>query len=393
MERMATRHGTQTVVVAILASLAMLVTSCSSSSASGTSHKLVKTIDIPYIDSVTGPGAGYRLDTQVITQMFANEYNSTHKSTKIKITTLDPAGNGSQAIADFRQAVLSDPPFILCGLSADCTPIAALANRAKVPLIGLLSSVNSIATQNRPWVFDPWPSFVTDNTFALSSWERMESHKIKSVVIASDDGFIATVAQAKATRTALKTLGLRLASSITFPTGETNFAPIAERIASIHPEGIVISATPPEAAGLARALRAAGITTPLLFEQACFGNGFSAIGNAADGSYGWNAFEANGTSAATRSYVAGFERLSGGVPPAFGNGYDALELLSAALHKVKLNAPNITTVRNDLRKALGKVSVTGTTGATISFNSRGIVDTPPVFLRIGPNGSLTGIKP
>lgn len=176
------------------------------------------------------------------------------KGRRIEISTCNTQSNANVAVACARQAVTEKVTAVVASgstLSALETPILA---QAGIPTIGFHSFGNPIDWTN-PFVFPLVGGTAT--TYMSIPFAMKKLGKKRFVIVHQDVPSAFT--NAKLVRNAARVAKLPVVGVIVMPGATTDFAPIAQRLRELNPDGVVLINSPGVSGGLIRSATTLGV--------------------------------------------------------------------------------------------------------------------------------------
>jgi branched-chain amino acid transport system substrate-binding protein len=326
-----------------------------------------RTVTIPVIVPLTGPGAEYGAGDKLAVLMAFDEVNA-HGGIdgyKLKADIYDDGSVATQSAGIMHGLVANSLAILGPNLSTTCKAAFPIANASGVVAISSSISDASILAQNRPWTFNV---FLPGNTVEKAAADKFVAmKKPKTVVAIVDRDEIASSAQATFLLDALQGDGVKLVRRIDVSEQQATYGSEADAAKALKPDMLVVSAYPDPSGAIVKALRGAGMNQPILFTITSITPDSLRIGGSAM-TNGWAMVEAwpGIGNARKRTFDENFEKLSKGlVPePTAPYMYDTAMLLAAGLKSsgvLKSNAP-LDQRRTMLRDALAHQHVAGVTG-------------------------------
>lgn len=280
----------------------------------------------------------------------------------------DNAGTKTQAIALVTKQVTSDGVVAILGPqnSGLALPAAPVANDLKVPLLGLAGS--AAIAQSGPWSFILLES--PEASIAQPVKLLAEKLKVKTIGIVFDRANDSSVGIKNALEAGMKARGIKVTASEGVTSQDTNFAPLATKLANTDMDALYIESPPTTIANIIIQAKQAGLDPRV--KIICSSNAatpqFVKVGGAAvDGVYYTTYyFVGQGTPENTR-FVELYRKQVGSDPDAFAAmGYNGMMLLATAIRNA---GPGLD--RDKVRAALASLrdvpSVMGT--GRFSFGS------------------------
>jgi len=210
---------------------------------------------------LSGPMASYsgpflREGTEIAIQRI-NETQMLGKDRSLKVIIEDNAGDRNQAISLMNRFATSDNALAVLGVYGSylSLPTAPVANELKIPFLAIAASPAIV--QSGPWSFilieQPDSSMKIEAQFAA---ERL---KVKSAALVFDRANDASVRLKDAFAKYFKERGGVVVSEDGISAQDTNFAPIATKIANEKIDALFVESVPSVAANFLVQVRQAGL--------------------------------------------------------------------------------------------------------------------------------------
>ena len=210
---------------------------------------------------LSGPMASYsgpflREGTEIAIQRI-NETQMLGKDRTLKVIIEDNAGDRNQAISLMNRFATSDNALAVLGVYGSylSLPTAPVANELKIPFLAIAASPAIV--QSGPWSFilieQPDSSMKIEAQFAA---ERL---KVKSAALVFDRANDASVRLKDAFAKYFKERGGVVVSEDGISAQDTNFAPIATKIANEKIDALFVESVPSVAANFLVQVRQAGL--------------------------------------------------------------------------------------------------------------------------------------
>lgn len=201
---------------------------------------------------------------------------------------------------------------------------------AQIPMLGTALSVPGL-TAFRPFLWRV--SLASDRTIPPSVAAAASATGASTAYVIYTTDNIFTVAENEVFESSISADGLGLLGDSGFLTGQVDLSSVVAAVKRADPQLICISAEAGDAVRLLRLLRAAGLDQPIVG-----GSGFnsssviSGAGAAANDLYLGSSWQSQSPVAASRTFVANFERAYGVAPDQFAaEAYAGMEVLRAAV--------------------------------------------------------------
>ena len=343
---------------------------------------------------LSGPMASYsgpRLSAGA--EVAVERVNATHMlgdGRTLKLLMEDNAGDKSQAISLTNRFATIDKVVAMFGVygSTLALPVAPVANGLKMPFLAIAAS--PAISKAGPWSFTLITSATEDVLIARFAAERLH---IKSLAIVFDRTNDSSVRIREAIEALMKAANVKIVSADGISPADTNFGPLATRIAGEPIDALFIESVPPVAANLFIQIRQAGLDpkVKLLAGAQVDTPVFTQIGGAAvDGVYFPSIYRPDFPSAENTAFVAAYHKRANAVPDPVGAwAYASTMLLARAIHDAGPGAD-----REKVRTALAGLrevpSVLGT--GNYSFDADRVGSFEEVLVRI-ENGAPKIVTP
>jgi branched-chain amino acid transport system substrate-binding protein len=159
---------------------------------------------------------------------------------KIRIIEGDTAGDKAQTISLINQFARRDKAVLLLGptTSVEAVSGAPVSNALQIPMISTSSSAEILDAG--PWSFKVGAQ-ATQTTGRLGRY-AVEKLGVKKAVIVFDQGNEGYIAQKNAMRDAMKAAGAQIAGEEGIQASDSNFLPLATKIASMGGDAVFIAA-------------------------------------------------------------------------------------------------------------------------------------------------------
>jgi branched-chain amino acid transport system substrate-binding protein len=270
----------------------------------------------------------------------------------LKVLVEDDAADKSQVINLTNRFVTRDQVSVLLGppttvLAAAAAPVA---NNLETPIVTI--AVADVITQTGPWVFKLYMS--PDAAMTAVARHAVDALKVKRLAIVFDRGNDASVGQKNVFKAYLEKDGVQIVAEEATQVGETNFVPLATKLASLDPDALFLATTAEVGANIVIQTKRAGLNP----KAAILGNNnFSTPayartgGKAVDGTVYPADYFAGLPSDENKQFVAAFRKLTGKDPDSFSAAaYVGLRVVAEAIKRAGPNAD-----RTKIRDAIGAI--------------------------------------
>ncbi len=238
-------------------------------------------IKVGFIAPFSGPMATYGFAVKIPAKMAEEDINASGgiNGSPLQLVIEDSPFDAKQAVTVMRKLAEQDKVFAIAGpyATAEFEVAAPLANDLKV-----VSASNAmkpgIAAANRPWSFQ---MNVQDSVITPPAIEAFKKANpgVKSVVLVGDTKQSVTDYMMKDLfPKLLPQAGLKIASTVTYEGGTTDFSAIVTKIKNQNPEGIALAGMMPEAIGIAKELQRQQVKVPVVTSSHLIGGPVAELG-------------------------------------------------------------------------------------------------------------------
>ncbi|MDE2584880.1 MAG: ABC transporter substrate-binding protein [Betaproteobacteria bacterium] len=321
-------------------------------------------IKIGVAEALTGGAAQYGVSIRNGFQLAADEINAKGgiNGNKIQLVIEDEQGKKEEGINVFKKLIFQDKVLMIFGPTLSNSMFAAgpVANAAKTVVFGTSNTANGI-TDIGPYVFRN--SVMESDVLPVTVATATKYYKLKhvAVIYGNDDAF--TKSGYDVFKKVLEDQKLPVTTTETYVKGDVDFKAQLTKIKATNPDAVVCSCLAEEAANIMLQARGLGIKVPFIG-----GNGFNspklfeASKLAGEGTFIGSPWANTNPAPANKAFVAAYVKKYGVEPNQFAaQGYDALNVVAAALHEVKLSG-DIVADREALKNVLPKATINGATG-------------------------------
>ncbi|MGZ5866487.1 MAG: ABC transporter substrate-binding protein [Xanthobacteraceae bacterium] len=237
---------------------------------------------------------------------------------KLKVLIEDDAADKNQAISLTNRFVTRDHVSILLGPPTTVLASAAapVANSLDTPILTI--AVADVVTQVGPWVYKLYMS--PDAAMTAVGQYATDKLKVKKVALVYDRANDASVAQKNVFKDYVTKKGVEIVAEETTQVGETNFAPMATKLASLAPDALFLATTAEVGANIVIQSRRAGLADSV---KILGNNNFSTPayartgGKAVDGTIYPADYFAGLPTEENKAFVEAFRKLTGKEPDSF----------------------------------------------------------------------------
>lgn len=329
--------------------------------------------------SLTGGTADFGITTKNGIDLAVEEINNSGGvlGKKIRISIQDDRSDPAEAKTAVTKLVMQDHVSAVIGEVASTRTLAAapVCQQAGVPMI-TPSSTNPEVTKRGDFIFRV--CFIDDFQGFICAKFAVQNLKLKTAAVMRDTKNDYSVGLADAFAKTFKSMGGSIVTDVSYSAGDTDFSSQLTKIRGTNPQIIFVPGYYGDVGLIARKARQLGITVPLLG-----GDGWDSsslipnAGNALEGSYFSNHYDAAMGGAEVKAFIAAYHKKFGNDPNALAAlGYDALKIMAAAIKRAG------STDGPKLRDAIASTkNYPGVTG-TITINAERNAIKPGVILQI-----------
>ena len=355
------------VVVLMIASLIMGGATYAqvSSQMEGLSGDITIGVVLPLTGALAAP---YGLPMQQGFELAREEINNSGKLGDAKITfiTEDDRGNIEDAVEAYNKLIHQDDVSVILGPanSSQVREAFPIAQQNRVVAISSLSSASGLSAIGD---FNFRISLTTD--VLVPGGIRITQEKLRYTKVATiyDDMDLYSTDSNKVVREALTANGVKILTTETYQTGETDFSPQLTRIKETNPDAIFISALAPEMIEIMIQARQLGIPTdvPLVVPDLTVDE-VEAAGDAAEGAITFTSWTSTADTPGNQDFVQNYRAKQNSEPsPWAAQSYAALYILAEAIANAQ---PTDATA---IRDALANTKDFDTILGKFSFNAVG----------------------
>lgn len=349
-----------------------------------------KSVKIGALLPLAGVVAGWGQQQLAALKMAEEEINASGGigGLPLEIISYDYASKPEESINLAKRLALNDKVLSINGptLSSSCEVMFPVINRLNIATISAACAAPGLAAKNRPWAFRNL--LTSDKTLGPGVKKWVEVNKINKAMIAYDKQQVVCKGEGEGVFPALlKQQGVSLIESITFLTGDVDFSAQVTKIKSLNPDGLLMCAGYPEAAGITKELRRQGYNKPLMGGITIGVPDYIRLaGGVAEGVWTATNAWADDPNPKVQKFVNEFSKRSGGLKPNSGafRIYDNIYIT-----KMIIETSEVTNRPEDLEKDREKIregwanlkNYQGVSGL-ISINKDGDAEGEPVTLII-----------
>jgi branched-chain amino acid transport system substrate-binding protein len=304
----------------------------------------------------SGKGASYGQQQQNAINMFLEKYADLGgKAGKLKLVIYDTRGENTDAINLTRKLIDSDQVIAIIGpqFSAEAEVAFPLAVRGETPMVTPMAAKAGIAAANRPWAFRF--ALTTENVYRplLDIWlKRHQATPIKKVLIFMDAKDAVSSFDGKTIfPNLLKAHGIEILDTVSFQTGDIDYAAQVTRAKALNPDGLVVSALYNEAGHAVAEIRKQGMKQPIIAGVGVNDPRFIQIGGAgAEGVLTGSDFFAANPEPKVAAWVSDYDKRYSQKPSnASAEMFDTLYLMRECIKSTGIDGSTAKTDRVKLR--------------------------------------------
>jgi branched-chain amino acid transport system substrate-binding protein len=353
-----TRRSTSRVIAILTVPLLLAACSSTSSSTSGTSSSSSKLGDLTIASSnpMTGDSGYYGADKVKGMQLAVDEVNAAGgvNGRQVKLLINDDAGQPTQGASLAAKECANTDILAVIGHWNSSVTLAAVPiyDRCKLPSINDDTTVKLSGIS--PYSFRVFATGEVEGAL-LAQFAWTKGYRQTAVVYDTNDyGITLSDAYSKA----FKALGGKIVLSDAYVEGNKNFAPDAQKVQSSKADSTFIAGYYVETALIAKAIRAAGITGPLMGGDGVDAPQLTQLGGSAvEGMVFVDDYAAELQSRENTAFVAKWQAKYGSNPDTFAAlAYDSANLLIEAM---KSGATDRDAIQKWLKSLPNFVGVTG----------------------------------
>lgn len=253
-------HGRSGVAAAALAVVALLITACgSSTSGRGAGGALADgaPITIGVSTVATGPLAINNQVTKGLSAYFAfRNANGGIDGRQVELDVVDSQGTVAGGAASVRQLLGSDPFGVFVLSTAPFTGAQSVLKSAPDVPVFVLANGSVVKSSGLPNAFGMFTDYTTESYVGIKTLAGQGRKKIALVYDPTIGEDAARHAPAEAGKYGVEVIEIPL------PATTTNFAPVAQSLASAGADGIVFQVVAQSIVGTMKAVRNAGMDLP-----------------------------------------------------------------------------------------------------------------------------------
>jgi branched-chain amino acid transport system substrate-binding protein len=320
---------------------------------SGAAYAQGKEITVGVFNATTGVYAFGGVPIQNAMRMAVEEANKQGLpgGAKIRIVEGDTAGDKGQTITLINQFARRDNAVLLLGptTSVEAVSGAPVSNTLKIPMISTSSSAEILDAG--PWSFKVGAQ-ATQTTGRLGKY-AVEKLGAKRTLLVFDQGNEGYIAQKNAMRDGLKAAGGQVVAEEGIQAADSNFLPLATKIAAQNPDAVFIAAPAELSANFFIQLLQAGVSpkTRFLGPASLASQGFiKAGGKAVENAYVVADYAATSNNPVNAAFTAAYKARYGVAP----DNWAAMGYSTALIGLNALRAAGPNPTREAVRAELAK---------------------------------------
>lgn len=351
-----------------------------------------KPVTIGAIEILTGPNSKYGLSIKNgfdLALAKLNKSGGVLGGRPLAIAYEDSAGDKDQALNAARELIGAKKVPLLLGptLSNEMFAVGPVANQRKIPIVGTSTTANGI-TAIGPYVFRTSLPESDVVPVTLRTAQKKLGIKKVAVMYGNDDAF--TKSAYEVMKAALKKLGIKVLTTETFGSKDTDFSAQLTKIKSLSPDAIVVSALVEAGIGILLEKKALGFPASV---HVIGGNGLNSpqvpkvAGDAANGTLVGSPWFISKPSKANQEFVKAYHAKYNADPDQFAaQAYDTLFIVAKAINKAGAADPQ------KIRDALTTTTYDGVMGPFSFTKTRDPADTSGVVVIEMENGKFQLFK-
>ena len=331
---------------------------------------------------LTGFASGFGGNQKIALDLAEKEINAAGGigGKKVKVILYDTESKGETSILGFRKLATQDEVLAILGpfLSTECEVCFPLANRYKVVSFSASAAKPGLAAGNRPYGFTNSTTDMDIMPPAVKKWQA--TYNVKKVCIITDikDALNKSTGEV-VFPTICKQLGIEIIGTATFVTGEMDFSAQVSNFKGLNPDGVMISGTLADAAGIVKEAAKQAMKKPFIGGVAIQAPKFLELGGKdAEGTYTGASFFTGNPLSKRKAFVEDYKKASGGPEPNpfAANMHENLYIMKELIEKtgVTNKKSDLASDREKIMKGLTTLkNFSGVTG-TFSMKPEGTVE-------------------
>jgi len=365
-----------------------------SNSASNTSKPAEKAdFVIGAVFDITGNSSSLGIPERDSVQMLVDDTNAKGgiNGHRIKLVMLDNKSTESESALAIKRLIEQDKVLAIIGASSSGPSMAMvpIAQEQKVPLVSAAASIKIIEpAADRKWVFK---TAQNDALVASRVVKYLKSKNFNNVAFMLVNSTFGESGLAEFKKVADQEK-INIVSTQKFEASDTNMTAQLTKIKDSKPDAIIVWATPPSASNVAKGFKQLGLTIPQIQSHGIGNKTF--IDQAGDSSNGVvfpigkllvaeGLPESDSQKSVLTQYAKDYEAKYGPRSTFGGHGYDAMNMVIAALKKAGDN-PSRELVRDQLEQLKDFKGISGVFNMSASDHN-GLKEDALVMVKIVDN--------
>ncbi|MFT5702163.1 MAG: branched-chain amino acid transport system substrate-binding protein [Desulforhopalus sp.] len=309
----------------------------------------------------------------------------------VKFITIDNTSTVEQSVSGALKLISRDKVLGVVGpnASSNAIPVGGICASFKTPMI-TPTSTNPATTKNRPFVFRS--CFLDDFQGEAMAKFAIKEFGAKKAAVLFDKNNAYPKGLAKFFKKAFEE-EQGDGSVVSFAAYESNSSDLSPQLAQIVGSEAQVLFLPQyahELPSILKQIRDAGWDKPILGGDAWESSELmKTCGDLCKGLFFSSHFSPYGAKGESLAFVKEYEKKTGKLPTAFAAlGYDATNLLLAAISKLDSLDGNLFTLRADIQKQLTTISGFEGVSGTVNMNTSGDPAKSAVIIRISDDGKF-----
>jgi branched-chain amino acid transport system substrate-binding protein len=260
-------------LLALLASVAMAATACSSNEGDGSGPIVIGT-SLPLTGQFSQPGGEAKRGYEIWRDMVNGSGGLLGRQIDLRVT--DDASNQDTIIADYTKLITQDKVDLLLGSFSSLLNYAAsaVAERNRMLYVEPAGGAPNMFTRGFKMLFFTQPATAPHHADGITAWVKSlppDQKPATAAFLTQDDPF--TRPAIESLQKQLEEAGVKTVYSQIYPANTTNYQPIAGAIAAEKPDLVAQGAQFEDGIGAVRALQQIGFSPKILFQTNAPGNG------------------------------------------------------------------------------------------------------------------------
>ena len=292
------------------------------------------TVEIPVIQSLTGPAAPFAEANVLAFEIAADEINAAGgvNGHCLALGKYDSASDNTRAAQIAGNVAGSALAVLGPTTSSECRAALPVFARAKLPAIAVIGESEPVS-DSRPWAFNTLP--VADSMVPNGAEALYDRLKPKTAVVIVDKQDISAKGHGDLLAATFKKRGVQIQRTISLVSDQASFTELSSIVASEQPELVILAGLPEQTGAIVKTLRQDKVEAPIALSANGYTPAFlQTAGEQADNV--WSYVPSDLPSAETeraKKFLAEYLSRSNDVNPTPGTegAYSAMKLLAAAL--------------------------------------------------------------